>query len=102
MKLKYVNSGLIDELTLNNEKLWSSCIATPAENPIKVLLHFDDESNIAKDEVGNEWNVIGNPEITSINSKFNKAIYFNGSSGINTHINLNKDEDLTVDCLVFI
>lgn len=101
MNLKFINKGKIDELTLSKDKIWSSCITVPAkDDDIKALLHFNDSSNIVKDEIeGNIWNIIGSPTISESNAKFNNScIYFNGSSGINTHIDLNKDEDLTIEC----
>ena len=67
----------------------------------KILLHFDDEDNLLKDECNNDWYINGNPIITDSKGKFTtKSLYLDGSSCIYTD---NKEElrmldrDWTID-----
>ena len=59
------------------------------------LLHFDNSSNILKDEYSNiSWSRSGSQSITSTNAKFKTCCFNNGVIKSN---NFNIDNDITVD-----
>ena len=54
MNLKFVNRGKIDEFELSDKGSFGT-VGLNEDKFTVVLLHFDDSSNILKDECGNSW-----------------------------------------------
>ena len=103
MKSKFINNGETDEFQLYSKNKYSNAFTTPSKDSIDdytlALLHFDDSSNITKDECEkNNWIAVGNPTISTTNAKFRKGLQLDNEQylQLNNGITLG-GQDFTID-----